>query len=173
MMKKFLCMLCVLLLAVPALAEHPATSAADVFLFRPENASAMEILWHDGPGEPSVVLLNIPETYRDEACALMEASPAWRTDLGPCGPEDALALLTRMGCAELPELPADKMFEGVCFWVNGFDFASVDAEQAAFMLLLASVSAALNGQEGIDTSLCMGYYDKDTGTLLMATWAVE
>ena len=44
---------------------------------------------------------------------------------------------------------------------------------AAFMLLLASVSVALNGPEGIDASLRMGYYDMDTGTLLMATWAVE
>lgn len=173
MMKKFLCMLCVLLLAAPALAELPATSAADFFLFRPENASAMEILWQDGPGEPRVVLLNIPETYRDEARAFMEASPVWRTDLGSCGPEDALALLTRMGCAELPELPVDMMFEGVCFWVDGFDFAAVDAEQAAFMLMLASVSVALNGQEGIDASLRMGFYDTDTGTLLMATWVVE
>ena len=173
MMKRFLCILCALLLAAPALAELPATSSADFFLFRPENASAMEILWHDGPGEPRVVLLNVPETYRDEASAFMKASPAWRTDLGPCGPEDALALLTRMGCTELPELPGDMTFEGVCFWADGFDFAAVDAEQAAFMLVLASVSVALNGQEGIDTSLRMGYYDMDTGTLLMATWVVE
>lgn len=174
MMKKFFCMLCCLLLAATtALAELPTTTAADFFLFQPENASAMELLWQDGPGEPQVVLLKIPETYRDEACALMEASSAWRTDLGTCGPEDALSLLTHMGCTELPELPEDMMFEGVCFWANGFDFAAVDAEQAAFMLAMTVGIVALGGEENIDTSLRMGCYDVDTGTLLMATWVVE
>ena len=173
MMKRFLCMLCALLLAAPALAELPATSLADFFLFQPENAPVVTVLWQSNPGEPQVVLLNIPETRRDEACALMEASPAWRTDLGPCGPEDALALLTRMGCTELPELPADMTFEGVCFWADGFDFAAVEAEQALFMLAMTIGIVALSGEEMIDTSLRLGYYDVDTGTLLMATWTME
>ena len=173
MMKRFLCMLCALLLAAPALAELPATTCADFFLFQPENAPEMEILWHDSSGDPHAVMFEIPEKYREEARALMAVSPVWRTDLGAWTPEDTLSLMTHMGCDELPELPADMMFEGVCFWVDGLDFAMLDKEQAVFMLAMTVGLTALHGEDAIDTSLRMGYYDMDTGTLLMATWAVE
>ena len=113
----------------------------------------------------------MPALFSMEA---MQASPVWRTDQEPGHAESALSVLMRMGCTELPELPSDMVFEGVCFWVDGgAEFAAMDAEQATFLMMLVIGSVALGGPEAIDTSLRMGFCDQDTGMLLLATWAEE
>lgn len=173
-MKKICCALWALLLAMTgALAELPESTTTDFFLFPPETAHEMKILWQGESKEPEVVLLNIPEKHRDYARAAMEASSAWRTDLEPFAVEDAKIILEGMGCSELPEMPEDMVFEGMCFWMELVDFAAMDEDQAAFLMAMAMVSVGLRGETAIDISLRIGFYDVDTGTLLMAAWLVE
>ena len=142
----------------------------DCSLALPEEAAPPEITWEDGAGEPRMVVIAVPEAQRAEVLAAMEAAPDWLMDDAALDRETALEWLRHMACTELPELPEDIAFEGVCFWVEGLDGAEMDDETRLFTMALCIGSVALNGEETINIPLRMGFYDVDTGTLLMAGW---
>ena len=142
----------------------------DCSLALPEEAAPPEITWEDGAGEPRMVVIAVPEAQRAEVLAAMEAAPDWLMDDAALDRETALEWLRHMACTELPELPEDIAFEGVCFWVEGLDGAEMDDEMRLFTMALCIGAVALNGEETINIPLRMGFYDVDTGTLLMAGW---
>ena len=142
----------------------------DCSLALPEEAAPPEITWEDGAGEPRMVVIAVPEAQRAEVLAAMEAAPDWLMDDAALDRETALEWLRHMACTELPELPEDIAFEGVCFWVEGLDGAEMDDETRLFMIAMAVLTVDVNGEEAINIPLRMGFYDVDTGTLLMAGW---
>lgn len=142
----------------------------DCSLALPEEAAPPEIAWEDGAGEPRMVVIAVPEAQRAEVLAAMEAAPDWLMDDAALDRETALEWLRHMACTELPELPEDIAFEGVCFWVEGLDSAEMDDETRLFMIAMAVLTVDVNGEEAINIPLRMGFYDADTGTLLMAGW---
>lgn len=142
----------------------------DCSLALPVDVALPEVAWEDGAGEPRMVVIAVPAAQRAEVLAAMEAAPDWLMDDAALDRETALEWLRHMACTELPELPEDITFEGVCFWVEVLDDAEMDDEMRLFMIAMSVLTVDVNGEEAINIPLRMGFYDVDTGTLLMAGW---
>lgn len=169
-MRKWLLMLmAALMLTSSACAEPVDISWGDCYLTLPEGTAAPMVTWTDGAGEPGMVVINVPEKQRADVLAAIEAAPEWALD-GTLDMDTALDLLRHMHCKELPELPESMTFERVCFWVETPDADDMDDEELAFMMALIIGGVALNDDQPIDIPLRIGFYDVDTGTLLMARW---
>lgn len=164
-----LCMTAVQLPLQPVQAEETAVTWADCCLLL--SAPEPELLWYDDTGEPRVYVTVAPQVQIEAVRAAVEAAPEWVVEQTPISALDALDILGRMGCADLPELPEDMTFEAVCCWAQTDEPDEDSGEVQLFMFVL--VSAMIVAGQEVDLPLRIGFCDMDTGTMLMAGWLDE